>query len=107
MCGGCWERYECQQIDTPQVREAAKLIRELYDDHDEIVGGMLHVQLDDWNIDDAFWVDPFEPYLIELHGREPLPVERKIVEVMAAMSEENRASALALADGHWEREAKK
>jgi hypothetical protein len=102
MCDACWADYGYAQIDTPAVREVAALIRQLYEDECEITGGMLHIQLDDWNIDDCFFEgEVFEPYLIELHERQPLQVERDIVERMRVMTEDERASALALAEDRW------
>lgn len=109
MCKGCWQEYGSPQIDNDKVREVARLVRVLYRDLDQTTGGMLHVQLDDFNIEDHFWTHDdenpqervFAPYLITLHERQPFEVEWLIVEQMAALSEIERASALALADGYW------
>jgi len=97
MCCGCWQEYGSPTVVSPRVVRAVALIRKLYET--EPAGGMLHVQLDDNNIEDAHFTDPFDDYLTELYGRGPLPVEREIVRVMRRMSIEERASALGIHDG--------
>ena len=99
MCTSCWAEYGSPTIDSDEIRKAALLICQLHES--EIVGGMLHVQLDDFNIDGSLFENPFDDFLLELHGREPLDVEVEIAEVMNALSDEERASALALANGYW------
>ncbi len=49
MCHECWTLEGSPANWTPQVAEAVALMRELYAIH--MVGGPLHVAVDDWNID--------------------------------------------------------
>lgn len=101
MCEHCWQELGSPQHDTPTVRHAADLVHRLYEVEGQTTGGMLHIQLDDWNLDDACWSEPFADYLIDLHQRQPLSVERAIVRIFAGLSLRDRASALALASGYW------
>ena len=49
MCVNCWNEAGQPANWTPEIAEALALVRELYAIHP--VGGPLHVQLDDCNID--------------------------------------------------------
>lgn len=102
MCEACWkDDYEAAAIDSPEVRAAALAIAEVYEFSD--VGGNLHVQLDDWNIDDQFWDSPDQHLERNIHEAEPdqLETERRCWWLMAALPEAERASALALQEGFW------
>lgn len=76
---------------------AADRIAKLYLEHGECVGGMLRVQLDDENLEDVFFEDTFPEWLLELHDRQPLEIEREIVERMRALSIDARIAAIELA----------
>ncbi len=53
MCQGCWRNdHGAPMINTEEVLVAAELIRRLYEDHKQYLGGPLHAMLDDMNIDD-------------------------------------------------------
>ncbi len=78
-------------MDSETKERVLALIVELY--RDEPVGGMLHVQLDDGNLEDVFFDDPFDDWLKRLHDREPLAVEEEIVELMRGMTYEEREEA--------------
>ena len=56
MCIYCAVDYPIEEVDSPTVERVIKLIEDLY--VLEVVGGPLHVALDDWNIEDEFW-EPF------------------------------------------------
>lgn len=92
MCRGCWIGYNSPSHVTPQIDEAATLIRELY--AREPVGGPLHAVLDDWNIDGA--IEPWEP---EMWSSETRAIADRIAALFNAMPEVDRASALAHAGG--------
>ncbi len=124
MCYGCWEEAGKPTTDTPAVRHAAKMVEQLYEHPNCIVGGNLHIVTDDWNIEDSNL--EFCRYCIEHEGQMPLDddaadfhkryndekranpdppdqldVERQCLEALAALSEEDRHAALALNDGFW------
>lgn len=69
---------------------ALDLMQRLYRDEGESTGGMLHVQLDDGNLEDEYWREPFSGSLVEIAGRQPLSVEVELVEVFRAMTEDER-----------------
>ncbi len=77
-----------------RISYATELVRALYEDFDQNTGGMLHVQLDDENLDDGCFDDSFPDWLIDIHGREPLEVERRIVVVFRGLSETERLEAV-------------
>jgi len=52
MCGGCGRPAMHDEPWTDEMRRALELIRELYATRDGIIGGPLHVQLDDGNLYD-------------------------------------------------------
>lgn len=104
MCDSCWVERGSPIIDTPQVRAAAALLVRL-DDEVPMRGGM-HAQLDDWNIDDVhFSGDPKAdlaplPSVYSLDARQQALVMETHA-AMCALTEQERASALALEDGYW------
>ena len=87
MCVDCWKEYDSPTIDTPDVRAVAVLIADLYQEHG--TGGGLHVLVDDWNI------DILDGYDLST------ALERRCLEALRKLSEDERASALALHDGFW------
>jgi hypothetical protein len=122
MCGGCWNDYGNPKIDTPAVREAAKAVDDVY--QHSCVGGNLHIVLDDWNIEDSnlefcsHCIDhagmmPLAKDAADCHKRynekkrldpdppEQLAAERRCCDLFMALTEDERASALALNDGFW------
>ena len=76
-----------------KISYATELIRALYEDFDQNTGGMLHVQLDDEDLEGSF-DDPFPDWLIDIHERQPLEVERRIVEVFRELSAAERLEAV-------------
>lgn len=99
MCFECWQRYGSPMIDSPKVRKAAKLIEEVYECHS--AGGNLHVQLDDWNLENEY----FEEYKIYCEENPELEkAERNCFNMLRLLSLQERASALALYEGFWRKE---
>lgn len=91
MCTDCWDEMGRPAIDTPKVREAARLVRELYQEH--CTGGPLHIVVDDWNLEDGH---------VDYCGERCAPgIERRCYEALKAMNEDERASVLSLEDGWW------
>lgn len=52
MCSNCGNDTDHQEPWTPDMRRALELIRELYSTRDGIIGGPLHVWLEDLNLYD-------------------------------------------------------
>lgn len=90
MCFNCYQEYGSPAIDTPQVRHAAACIAKVYDEVSD-VGGNLHCAIDDWNLDDL-------EYILEYDLE---PQERECYDSLAALTVDERASALGLFDGFW------
>ena len=122
MCYGCWEEAGKPQIDTPAVVDAAAAVEAVYEH--SCVGGNLHIVLDDWNIEDSHLefcsqcidgagVMPLDDNAADFHRQyneqrranpdppEQLAAERRCCELFKALTEDERASALALHDGFW------
>jgi hypothetical protein len=102
MCLDCWDGYGSPAIDTPDVRLAAKLIADVYEF--SCVGGNLHIAIDDWNLDDEdldFCHDAIRK--IDVHEAPPdqLNAEWAALIALRDLTEEGRASALALHNGFW------
>lgn len=105
MCCGCWEEYGKPQINDGQVQAAALLVWHL--EREGIPSlGPLHIHIDDWNIEDEFFVEPIE----NVPGWETLSpnltdgerdIVRKLYSLLASMTVQQRASALALNEGFW------
>lgn len=123
MCSGCWEEAGKPIIDTPAVRMAAAAAAEVYEH--SCVGGNLHIVLDDWNVEDgnlefcsqcidaAGAMPGVTETSPEFHQRynakkranpdppEQLAAERACCDLLMALTEDERYSALALFDGLW------
>lgn len=99
MCYGCWEKMGKPMIANPKTNEAAKQISEIYRIHS--AGGNFHIVIDDMNLEDCH-VD----YCIEQsklnpydHDAEQIEAECKLGELFRSMSEDERASAIAIYEG--------
>ncbi len=97
MCLDCYGEYGSPKILNEAVLKAVNLINTIY--VFSTVGGNLHVQLDDWNIEDEYWGE-FEPFREDSTEYE-LGIERECFDTMKSMSLEERASALVLHYGGW------
>jgi hypothetical protein len=105
MCYGCYEEAGKPTIVTDAIRQCAALIKRLYAMPSGCAGGNCHIVTDDWNLEDhsikfcsgqvdaGGWVDRTDP--------EQLKIERQILDLMAPMSEAERASALGLEAGYF------
>lgn len=98
MCEGCWIEQGKPMLTTGIVLIGAELVHKVYEHND--VGGNLHCQLDDWNIEDEFW----EEYTVysDDASEEQLQVEKLCFEMFKNMTLQERASALALAQGYFD-----
>lgn len=106
MCEGCYTESGSPEIVTARTLAAAKAIDDVYE-HSP-VGGRLHIVVDDWNLEDesiAFCADEIakgERGEADWHGMsaEQLSAERNCATLLAALSLDERASALALHSGY-------
>lgn len=103
MCFDCYERYGRPRIVTEATILAADLIAKVYTF--SCVGGNLHCELDDWNIDDGFFDGEFDPW-DETVSVEQLEAERSCFNALKPMTLDERASALAIFDGYIAVQAK-
>ena len=102
MCINCWEHQGSPQVDNPKVREAARRIGELYQQEQCGAGGCLHVQVDDFNLEDDFFEDvQLEHFPQCTCNKARIEVENTLYQHLRAMSQEERFSAVALHDGYW------
>lgn len=95
MCEGCYAEFGFPKVVNGDTLHAAGLMAKVYEF--SCVGGNLHCELDDWNIDDVFFKDEFKPYDVGVSA-EQLAAERECFDALKAMSLDDRASALALYD---------
>lgn len=110
MCVNCWEESGSPQIDTPEVRHAAACVSELHRDHS--TGGLLHIVVDDWNLETEHveWCLSEEALRCDRERAPHGPAPEIVIDTAAALlvlSEEGRASALALARGFWKPAARR
>jgi hypothetical protein len=99
MCLGCYKEYGSPKIYNDKVKEAVALIGEFYENYS--YDGNLHVQIDDYNLGDAFFKDEELVVYNENAPAEQIEIERKLYALLRTMSEQERASAVALYDGFW------
>ena len=102
MCYSCWIDHGKLEIDTPEVRAAAQAIHEVY--LYSCAGGNLHIVVDDWNVEDgnlAFCQEKISEGGYEGCTAEQLIAEQQCLDILKRLTEEERASALALQDGYW------
>jgi len=108
MCASCWIDAGRPQTDTPEIRGAAALVAPVYGF--SCVGGNLHIVLDDWNLEDSH-LDFCDEQIKKgghtpIWGSEPdspeqLEAEGKCLAAFRKLSEQDRYSAMALAEGLW------
>lgn len=95
MCTSCWQAYGMPSHTSPAIQEAADLVRAVYAEHP--AGGLTHCVLDDWNLDN----DSLDWCLH--HEEAGLPEHASAIACMRAfraLSEDDRAAALAWAEGY-------
>lgn len=93
MCQSCWEEYGSPTIDTPQVREMASRLEA------EDPFGRFHIVVSDFNIEDEDII--FCRDDVPRHYPATTEDQMTLANDLLAMSLEERAAALALADGYW------
>lgn len=99
MCYQCWDEYGKPAHDNAQIRRAVELIEKPYEYSPS--GGDLHIALDDWNLGDDS-LDSCEGFIAENQfelDADGIAVERDCLTALRALTEEGRASALAIQEG--------
>jgi hypothetical protein len=94
MCRGCWEEEGSPQIDTPEVRAMAERLKT------EDPNGRWDIVVDDWNLEDEHVIccrDKVYPEYLP----DPTPHDVALGNDLLKLTYEERASALALAEGYW------
>lgn len=102
MCYECWQGYGSPKIVTDKILETVKAIERVYDF--SLVGGGLHIVIDDWNLEDAR-LDFCKEYIAKPDYdkcREQQEVEQACLELLYSLSLDERASALAIHDEFFE-----
>lgn len=95
MCRGCWEESGMPKLYDERVQDAVDAIDALYTKH--CTGGALHIVTDDYNVKDHD-LDHCE----KKDSNDDLEVAA--IAAFRALSERERLSALAIADGLWDPE---
>lgn len=90
MCQGCYADYGSPAIISEATQAAAKLVEAVYDE--DMMGGRLHVVLDDFNIEDEHLEGLYD-------ASNATKAERECYEAFKALTVDERASALALWEG--------
>lgn len=102
MCVRCHEDAGEPEEWNDKIARAVQLIRTIYRHH--CAGGLLHVVLDDWNLNDSHvqWAAGYvDREKAQWQQREPEMTAAcvELAPLLVEMSERERASALAYADG--------
>ena len=98
MGKNCWIEYGSPQIKSEVILYASSLINRVFEYSE--YGGNLHVQLDDWNIEDRYW-EMFKKPFHDDTTQKQFDVETRCVSVMKILTLKERASALGLSEGFW------
>lgn len=103
MCETCWKDYGSPKLYSPEIDEVAYLIGKIYEY--SAVGGNAHIVVDDFNIKDEniqFCLDNLKE---NVHEAEPtqLAWEECALLGLKRLSLSERASALALHNGYFEK----
>lgn len=90
-----WEEYGSPTDWNPKVKRALELIRAIYEY--ESVGGPMHAELDDWNIDGVITPYPYTPsmYVEPDEADEVRAAVAELIPLLNTMTIDERVSALA------------
>ena len=104
MCVDCWVDRGRPRIDSAPIRNAARLVEELFAARP--TGGFLHIVVDDWNVEESM-LDFCEREMRDaVAGYKDYPQadcveEYRALHALRVLPENLRTSALALAAGYW------
>jgi hypothetical protein len=94
MCAGCYAKFGFPKIVTPETVRAARLAAQVYEFSG--VGGNLHCELDDWNLEDKYFGEPEMDVWRTDSTADQLAVERECYAALRALPLLERVSAVAL-----------
>jgi hypothetical protein len=97
MCHGCLRNYDAQSAlpASPEMERVAQLVRDLYDMDEGICGGPIHVQLDDFNLEDQFMDGIYESD----YSEEIKTLARQILDGLRPMTLPQRAATVGVGHG--------
>lgn len=98
MCNKCWENAGSPLNWTPDIARALALTKELYAIHS--VGGPLHVELDDWNINGTItpWYDGYSDEELDEGHRTMRQICDELAALLNTMPVADRYAMLAYHD---------
>jgi hypothetical protein len=100
MCRGCWDDDPTDER-TPETGRLVELIDRLYQMPECGAGGPLHSVVDDWNLNtEVIEVRYVTNWYPEGYAPEVVEVCDEIVSIMNRMTENQRATALAIHNGY-------
>jgi len=100
MCYGCYEDAGSPAIVNEKTKATAALVAKVYEF--SCVGGNAHNVVDDWNLKDhniRWCLDEALKENAHEADSEQLAAERACLEALLALTDDERASAMALHDG--------
>ncbi len=92
MCEGCWGEYGNPVERFEGFEKVVEAIKAVYGE--DYVGGALHIQIDDFNVEDMHFDARAEE-------RIKTEAERKCFDLLKGLTLRQRASVLAYHDGYW------
>jgi hypothetical protein len=100
MCVNCWIERGSPQINNDKVKSLVEVIGRVYDI--SCVGGLLHIVLDEWNLEDEnvkWCLEDAIPENFHQHSEEEIAIEIECALALLSATEEERGSALARFEG--------
>lgn len=101
MCYSCYEEAGSPSIVTDKTIAVANLIKRLHSTGYGIVGGNLHVVLDDWNLEDKslqWCIDVALPENNAVGTDKQLELEKAILNGLMQCTQDERYSVLAISE---------
>lgn len=102
MCRDCWEEYGSPKLYNANVKRASDLAKSVYASG-LLTGGALHIVLDDFNVEDEC-VDFCAKYLEDNRSDygDTYELQKECIQAFKILTEDERASALAVHDGYFD-----
>lgn len=91
MCLSCWEDYGSHKLRSDKIKNAVDAINKVYEY--SLVGGNLHIVVDDWNIEDHNLLF-CEKEISKEEDKEQRDVEQECFDILFSMTIEERNSTL-------------
>lgn len=103
MCKSCYEGYGSPVVRNEKVTKAVELIEDIYSQENCGAGGLAHIVVDDWNLDDSsinFCLGECARDIVnERVGRDGRLACIGLLNQFKSMTIEERCTALAIYDG--------